>query len=147
MTDQEQQKTFRLAVLTGDVEELDCLIAVGVNLDSLGHDGTNPLMLAVKSSLGAFYDQGVNIVKFLLARGADINAQTESGATALIYAVSHNQPEVVEVLIKAGADVNAVSNAGWSALDYAREYGNPEGQIIALLLKAGAESNREKCDG
>jgi ankyrin repeat protein len=147
MTDQGQQKALRLAVLTGDVEELDRLIAVGVNLDALGHDGTTPLMLAVKSSLGEFYDQGVDIVKFLLARGADINAQTESGATALIYAVSHHQPEVVEVLIKAGADVNAVSNAGWSVLDYAREYGKSEGQLIELLLEAGAESNREKCDG
>ena len=84
------------------------------------------------------FDQGVDMVKFLLARGADINGQTESGATALIYAVSHHQPEVVEVLIKAGANVNAISNAGWSVLDYAREYGRSEGQLIELLLEAGA---------
>ena len=48
MTD-EQQKALRLTALNGDVEELDRLIAVGVNLDALGHDGTTPLMLAVKS--------------------------------------------------------------------------------------------------
>jgi ankyrin repeat protein len=145
MTD-EQQKALRLAVLNGDLEELDRLIGVGLNLDALGPDGTTPLMLAVKSCLGAFYDRGVVVVKFLLARGADINAQTESGATALIYAVSHNQPEVVEVLIKAGADVNAISSAGWSILDYAREYGESEDDLIELLLNAGAESNREKSD-
>ena len=146
MTDQEQQKALRRAVLKGDLEELDRLIAVGVNPDALGDDGTTLLMLAVKSSLGSFYDQGVDAVKFLLARGVDINAKTESGATALIYAVSHQLPEVVEMLIKAGADVNAVSNAGWSVLDYAREYGKSEGQLIELLLEAGAESNREKSD-
>jgi len=78
MTD-EQQKALRLTALNGDVEELDRLIAVGVNLDALGHDGTTPLMLAVKSCSDAFYDRRVVIVKFLLARGADVNAKTESG--------------------------------------------------------------------
>ena len=146
MTD-EQQKALRLAALNAEVEELDRLIAVGVNLDALGHDGTTPLMLAVKSCSGAFYDRGVVIVKFLLARGADVNAKTESGASALLYAVSHHQPELVEVLIKSGADVSAVSNSGWSLLDYAREYGKSEDEIIELLLDAGAKSNREKYDG
>jgi len=146
MTD-EQQKALRLAALNAEVEELDRLIAVGVNFDALGHDGTTPLMLAVKSCSGAFYDRGVVIVKFLLARGADVNAKTESGASALLYAVSHNQPELVEVLIKSGADVSAVSNSGWSLLDYAREYGKSEDEIIELLLDAGAKSNREKYDG
>jgi len=86
-------------------------------------------------------------VKFLLARGADVNAKTESDASALLYAVSHHQPELVEVLIKSGADLNAVSNSGWSLLDYAREYGKSEDEIIELLLDAGAKSNREKYDG
>jgi ankyrin repeat protein len=144
---EEQQKALRLAALSGDLEEMDRLIAVGVNLDALGHDGTTPLMLAVKSSLGAFYDRGVVVVKFLLAHGADVNAKTESGASALLYAVSHHQPQLAELLIKAGADVNAVSNSGWSLLDYAREYGEPQGELIDLLLEAGAKSNLEKHNG
>jgi ankyrin repeat protein len=143
----EQQKALRLAALNGDVDELDRLIAVGVNLDALGQDGTTPLMLAVKSSLGTFYDRGVVVVEFLLAHGADVNAKTESGASALLYAVSHHRPELVELLIKAGADVNAISNSGWSLLDYAREYGDAEDELIESLLDAGAESNREKYDG
>ena len=146
MTD-EQQRALRVAVLEGDVEGLERLIAVGVELDALGHDGTTPLMLAVKSCLGKSYHQGVMVVKSLLARGANANARSDSGATALLYAVSHQRSQLVEILIKAGADVNAVSNAGWSILDYEQEYGDPDGEITELLLKAGAESNREKYDG
>src|SRR5215813_9891511 len=46
-------------------------------------------------------------VEALLAKGADVNAKTEYGATALHFAADKGHVEVVKVLLKHKADINA----------------------------------------
>ncbi len=75
----------------------------------------------------------------LLASGADVNAATGDGSTALMWAAYNNQPDAVEDLLKAGADPNAVTDLGVSALWNAAINGNDE--ITAQLLEAGANPN------
>ena len=45
-------------------------------------------------------------IKALLAKGADVNAKTQYGATALSYACDRGNLEVVKLLLEHGADVN-----------------------------------------
>lgn len=52
-------------------------------------------------------------VQDLIAADADVNAQDETGMTALMWAVVRNQsPKVITALIEAGANVNATSEVG-----------------------------------
>jgi ankyrin repeat protein len=46
-------------------------------------------------------------VQALLARGADVNARANNGATALMLASQNGHNEVVQDLLAKGADVNA----------------------------------------
>ncbi len=48
----------------------------------------------------------VEAVKTLLAKGADVNAKTEYGATPLFFACDRGNVEIVKLLLAAGADID-----------------------------------------
>ena len=55
-------------------------------------------------------------VKFLIDHGADINAETDQGFTALIYASRDGFLKTVKHLITNGAEVDAQTSFGYTAL-------------------------------
>ena len=55
-------------------------------------------------------------VKFLIDHGADVNAKTAQGFTALIYASRDGFLKTVEHLITNGAEIDAQTNFGYTAL-------------------------------
>jgi ankyrin repeat protein len=57
-----------------------------------------------------------DVMRALLAAGADANARRNDGGTALMAAVANIRPEAVQVLLTAMADVNAVDSDGSTAL-------------------------------
>ena len=79
------------------------------------------------------------MVRDLLAAGADVNARDIRGYTALTFAVSceRQSADMVRALLKAGADVNSRNEAGETALDWAEKFGYPE--VLAVLREAGAK--------
>jgi ankyrin repeat protein len=78
-------------------------------------------------------------VTALVRAGADINAATPSGATALIEAARRGQLDVAQVLITAGADVDSRHRELGTALDAAERAGQTE--MIALLRAHGARGS------
>lgn len=66
------------------------------------------------------YAQGLPIVKLLLRAGASVKDKDITGKTALYYAVQRADPDVVGALIKAGANINAKDDKGMSALQLAK---------------------------
>lgn len=60
-----------------------------------------------------------NIVKYLIEKGLDVNAKNNDGYTPLMHAAYMGNIWVVEYLVEKGADVNAKDKAGKTALDYA----------------------------
>ncbi len=82
-----------------------------------GGDGSTALMEAVKAEDYDVPPEGVDrleVVRLLLAAGADVNARDHQGNTALILAA--NDLEQTELLLNAGADPNASNLKGKTAL-------------------------------
>ena len=87
-------------------------------------------------------------VAAMLERGINVDARSDAGVTALLYAASRGRAEVVALLLKRGADVNARNGVGKTALAMAlhalsfvqpRHYRTAEHEAVIRLLKdAGA---------
>ena len=96
----------------------------------------------------------VEIVGFLLAHGADVNAQGDKAeekasdhlwieerhfkkhGNALQAAAGHGHYQIVQTLIDNGADVNAKNEDFGTVMEVAEKYGDEK--IIALLRRHGA---------
>ena len=71
-------------------------------------------------------------------RGADINAASPNGTTALMMAIREHHAETARLLIARGADVNHRNQDGATALDWAKR-GN-ETDMEKELRRAGAKN-------
>lgn len=111
-------------------------IAINESLDKYK---TTPLMVAAR--------QGhLELCKKLINQGANVNAQTSYGATALKMAIedahytkSKNHFDVCKLLLKHGANIDLQDTVGGTALSTALRYGQIE--ISKLLIEAGANDN------
>lgn len=81
----------------------------------------------------------------LLEAGADPNALTADGASALMWAAYQDDPELVEALLAAGADPNVQNDFGSSAITEAAIIGSE--YVIAALIDAGADPNTRNPEG
>lgn len=110
----------------------DALIVAGANVNCRRRDARfdhTPLTLAAQKGFRS-------TVEHLLKAGAEVNAVTESGTTALIEAAARNHTDIVRILLAAGATVHHHSRG---ALFYA--YLNKNEDMVMLLLAAGASLN------
>lgn len=76
-------------------------------------------------------------VRELLAQGADIDAASHGGKTALMRAASRGNLDIVRLLLDAGANVNAKKENGATALIMAVFFGYAD--IVGALLQGGAD--------
>ncbi len=86
------------AAATGDLRTVELLEEQGVEVATLESDGQQALHSAI-------IGKQAEIVKWLLARGANINDTTSSGATAMSLAALSGSPALVELLMSRGAEV------------------------------------------
>lgn len=116
-------------------ETADALIAAGANVNCRRRDARfdyTPLTLAAKKGFSS-------TVQLLLNAGAEINATSAYGTTALINAAIGNHTDIVQMLLEAGASVPHRDIDGRGALCYA--YLNENEDMVKLLIAAGATLN------
>uniref|UniRef100_T1IU24 Uncharacterized protein n=1 Tax=Strigamia maritima TaxID=126957 RepID=T1IU24_STRMM len=132
-TTEEGESLLSLACSAGYFELAQVLLAMRANVEDRGIKGDcTPLMEA--SSCGH-----VDIVRLLIAHGADVNAQSSSGNTPLMYACAAGYEEVVKVLLEAGSNVEDHNENGHTPLMEAASAGYV--CVASLLLQHGAGIN------
>ncbi len=85
------------------------------------------------------------LVKLLIAAGADVNKANKYGNTPLYRAAWNGHTECAKLLIAAGADVNKADKFGETPLYCAADKGRTE--CVKLLIAAGADVNMADEDG
>lgn len=100
--------------------------------------GLNPLFSAIKAG-----DPEKVVAE--LQKGSDINQQSITGTTALMFAALDGNKKLVELLLDKGAKVNFTTFNGETALMAAALTGNME--IVELLLEHRADANLKSSDG
>src|SRR5688572_19140428 len=122
-------------------DDLDALRALIADADVNFRDpatGTTALDHAVQNG-------NQEMVQFLIARGADVNASQENGHTALMQLGAAATPDLLWDLINAGAKINRKNSYGTTALMTVASQNNSE--IVEELLAAGADVNASDEDG
>jgi len=114
-----QNSLLSIAARCGNLTAMDFLLKNGADPNKADAQGNSPIMEAVSSgSVGEGPDKQIDILKLLLARGANPNTRNtnELNYTPLMEAAMLDRTQMVETLIDADADVNATNDAGQSAL-------------------------------
>ncbi|MDX1923844.1 MAG: ankyrin repeat domain-containing protein [Rickettsiaceae bacterium] len=132
------------AVLKGDLAMAEKCITNGENVNeeniipkkmfkSLSIDEeTLSLPLHIAVALG-----NLKMVKLLLSSGADINAKTRHGETALYIAIYRQNLEMTKLLLDNSASINLHNNDGYSLLHIAGSHTNH--LITSELINRGAD--------
>jgi uncharacterized protein len=133
-----------------DLDTANALIDAGANPNATNRYGSTPLALAAENAdaamIGRLLDAGadpniaslgravialaartgsVEVVKLLIAHGADLNTKEEwREQSPLMWAAAENHAGVVRVLIESGADVNYETPGGFTALMFAARQGS-----------------------
>ena len=123
---------FYAAIRGGDHARVAVLAmnAADVNV-SERRGGATPLLHA--AAFGS-----LETMRLLIDKGADVNARSAAGATALMWAATDLAK--VRLLIERGADVNALSDSGRTALHLAAR-SDGSAPIVTLLRSRGAKAD------
>ena len=129
------------AIAQEDNETVKQSIDAGFDVNKKDESGDTALHVAV--------DHGnVEIIKFLLEKGAKVNSKNKAKLTPLWKNGDDDEEtamEIMRLLIKAGADVNVPNEEKETFLMLAAE--DDELEAVRLLLEAGADPNLKDEDG
>ena len=87
----------------------------------------------------------IDVLKLLIAKGADINTKDNSGDTPLHYATAYGYANISKELINHGSNINIQNNAGETPLHTAVFWGYKGN--IELLIEKGADLNIKDVEG
>jgi TonB family protein len=155
-----------LACRRNDPVIVDLLLRAGAEWQATNNEGDSVLFFAADSG-------NPSIVRAILDRGVGANSKSQDGSTVLMLAAATGSPKVVQMLLRAGAKetLNAANWKGVTAL-LAAARGNAarasilmedemirvryaesddetdhQGEIVQLLVNAGADVNASDDDG
>jgi ankyrin repeat protein len=114
----------------GDLDRVKAILEENPGLvDTRDSDGCTPLYLAAQKSQ-------IEVADYLLAHGADPNAQTNLGSTPLHEAAAKNNKGMAALLLSRNANVNAKAKNGLTPLYIAAQTGKLEAAEVLLAHHA-----------
>jgi hypothetical protein len=128
-------KNLMEAIRLGELECVRESVVAGADINGWYFDWSaerddhcyTPLSYAVRH-------ERLDIVKFLLEAGANINEGAEEGDTALVMSCCNDNAVIVKLLIESGADPSKEPSALWYAAK------NEHYETIGILLQGGAKA-------
>lgn len=124
------------AAMQGDKATVQSLIRQHVDVNAPQGDGSTALHWAA-------YRDDAEMVRMLIAAGANVKAATREGAiTPLFMACTSGDAAIVGALLTAGADPNSVKSNGTTALMIAAESGGVD--AVKMLVDRGANVNAKE---
>ncbi|SNR64847.1 Ankyrin repeat [Maribacter sedimenticola] len=115
------------------------LKSLGLEPNVVTKTGTTPLHRLAAGN------KDVDIFKFFLAAGVNVNQKDEMGNTPFLNAASRNDLAIVELLGENVKNYNLANNDGQTALMLAVENNNPN--VVDYLLKNGADASVKDAEG
>jgi hypothetical protein len=119
------ESPLMMAALRGRLDWCERLVRRGAKIN---RDGWTPLHYAATSP-------NQEVVAWLIAQGATVNARSPNGTTPLMMAAGYGTEASVATLMQRGADVRVRNQRGLSAADFARAAGRDR---LAQTLDAAA---------
>lgn len=112
-----------LAALGGNLQSVTVLVSAGAEIDP---EGWTPLIYAA-------FAGHADVVRYLLTKDVDVDAQSENGISALMAASRNGHLEIVDMLLAKDAEIGLVSQDNLTAADMALAAGYSG---IVRLLKS-----------
>ena len=128
------------AAFWGTPEDLAPILARGADVNARsGAFGFTPLIFA---SIWNY----ASASKFLIENGADVNAKSVDGNTALMFAIKTCDWDMVVTLVEMGARLNDASASGYTPIMHAINSGCGT-DLLKFLIQRGADVNAKDKDG
>lgn len=135
-------------VKEGNIDGVAEELSNGIHIETINDGyGFTPLMVAVECA-----DPNLEMVKYLIEQGADVNAAGKRGGFVLGMAAANCDIELVDLLLEHGANINYLSSSGYDILIDAmhcrcesKYHLLPE--LIKLLIEKGAPLNGKSSYG
>jgi ankyrin repeat protein len=123
-----------LAAMTGDLENLKLFLS----------HGAKPSEKALAQAVTFGYPE---IVRMLIAAGANAQIVESSGINLLHWAAIANRAAVIPALVDAQVPINAMDDNGFTPLMYAATIDFGDTDVLKALLKAGADKKIRSLEG
>ena len=136
----EGRTPFLLAAGASGVKILETLKEAGADHAACDNTGADALILA------SLENSRPEVINYLLATGADLNAKRTNGLTPLLAAAGNREPEIAKTLILNGADVSASEGNGRTALMLA-VWLNDNEEVAKVIFNGGADPLAKDNDG
>ncbi len=90
----------------------------------------------------AVYSNNLTLIRYLIQKGANIDALNSDGLSALFLAIETNQKDSINLLIDLNADLNLLNKKNETPLDLAKTKPGFK-RMCGVMVKAGAKTNIE----
>lgn len=126
-----ENELFKLAeTKPGSVNQLQDLMASGVNLEHKDDKGQTAFMIACRHN-------NTNMIEALADGGAKVDVADNNGVTPLFYAVAHNNEAAVRKMMTKGLHPDHARHHGMTALMHAANF--KKIGLVDILIEYGAD--------
>ncbi len=140
-----QDVALHKAVRANNPQEVQRLLDDGADVNVPEPDDTSVLHDEATVIIIAAGKEYVEVVEILIANGADVNATSIYGSTALGEAAIKGNNQIVNLLLDAGAQLNPTNRRWKTPLMWAADFNQPH--TVELLLERGANPSLTNKDG